>query len=56
MTLAYTNGAKESLHLFKENLMEEGSFASAIDGCDDVFRTASPSILSGPDPQVNRFL
>ncbi|GMN53648.1 hypothetical protein TIFTF001_022784 [Ficus carica] len=46
------DGAKERLHLFKANLLEEGSFDSAIDGCDGVFHTASPVILSSSDPQA----
>ena len=47
------DGAEERLHLFKANLMEEGSFDTAINGCDGVFHTASPTILSATDPQVN---
>ncbi|XP_057748171.1 cinnamoyl-CoA reductase CAD2-like isoform X1 [Arachis stenosperma] len=39
------NGAKERLHLFKADLLEEGSFDSAIEGCDGVFHTASPVLL-----------
>lgn len=35
-------GAKERLHLFKANLVEEGSFDPVIDGCDGVFHMASP--------------
>ncbi|PON84841.1 Hopanoid-associated sugar epimerase [Trema orientale] len=50
------DGAKERLHLFKANLLEEGSFDSAIDGCDGVFHTASPLIYSATDPQVDIFL
>ncbi|CAA3032555.1 tetraketide alpha-pyrone reductase 1-like, partial [Olea europaea subsp. europaea] len=45
-------GAKERLHLFEANLTEEGSFDSAIDGCEGVFHTASPVFLSVADPQV----
>ncbi|KAJ0037744.1 hypothetical protein Pint_23941 [Pistacia integerrima] len=45
------DGAKERLHLFKANLLEEGSFDSAVDGCVGVFHTASPVILSASDPQ-----
>ncbi|XP_031273711.1 cinnamoyl-CoA reductase 1-like [Pistacia vera] len=44
-------GAKERLHLFKANLLEEGSFDSAVDGCEGVFHTASPAFLSNYDPQ-----
>ncbi|KAF7806840.1 cinnamoyl-CoA reductase 1 [Senna tora] len=35
-------GAKERLQLIKADLLEEGSFDSAVDGCDGVFHTASP--------------
>ncbi|XP_061359634.1 phenylacetaldehyde reductase-like isoform X2 [Gastrolobium bilobum] len=46
-------GAKERLQLFKADLLEEGSFDSAIDGCDGVFHTASPVLLSVvKDPQA----
>lgn len=47
------DGAKERLHLFKANLLEEGSFDSAISGCDGVFHTASPIKLDSSNPQVN---
>ncbi|KAJ0038516.1 hypothetical protein Pint_23933 [Pistacia integerrima] len=40
------------LHIFKANLMEEGSFDSAVDGCEGVFHTASPVFLSTNDPQA----
>ena len=46
------DGAKDRLHLFKADLLEEGSFDSAIVGCDGVFHTASPVIHSANDPQV----
>ncbi|KAL6326297.1 hypothetical protein AAG906_004794 [Vitis piasezkii] len=45
-------GAKERLHLFKANLLEEGSFDSVVDGCDGVFHTASPVVLIVDDPQA----
>ncbi|KOM42512.1 hypothetical protein LR48_Vigan05g011600 [Vigna angularis] len=45
------DGAKERLHLFKANLLEEGSFDSAVQGCHGVFHTASPFFLSSKDPQ-----
>ncbi|XP_010673663.1 cinnamoyl-CoA reductase CAD2 isoform X2 [Beta vulgaris subsp. vulgaris] len=45
------DGAKERLHLFKANLLEEGSFDSAICGCDGVFHTASPIKLDSSNPQ-----
>ncbi|KAI9078279.1 hypothetical protein K1719_039781 [Acacia pycnantha] len=44
-------GAKERLSLIKANLSEEGSFESAVEGCDGVFHTASPVSLSAKDPQ-----
>ncbi|TXG55851.1 hypothetical protein EZV62_017164 [Acer yangbiense] len=40
------DGAKERLHFFKASLLEEGSFDFAVDGCDGVFHTASPVLLS----------
>ncbi|KAL3529915.1 hypothetical protein ACH5RR_009237 [Cinchona calisaya] len=46
------DGAKERLHLFKANLLEEGSFDTAIDGCDGVFHTASPFYLAATDPEA----
>lgn len=45
-------GAHERLNLFKADLMEEGSFDSAISGCDGVFHTASPLLFTVTDPQV----
>lgn len=47
------DGAKERLHLFEATLMEEGSFDSAIHGCDGVFHTASPVSLDSPNPQLD---
>ncbi|KAI3449983.1 hypothetical protein Pfo_006648 [Paulownia fortunei] len=49
--LLVLDGAKERLHLIKANLLEEGSFDAAIDGCDGVFHTASPFHDPGDDPQ-----
>ncbi|KAM2601531.1 hypothetical protein COP2_040881 [Malus domestica] len=46
------DGAKERLQLFKANLLEEGSFDPAVDGCEGVFHTASPVQLSAADPQT----
>jgi len=51
------DGAKEKLKLFKADLLEEGSFEQAIEGCDAVFHTASPVSLTVTDPQVcSRFV
>ncbi|XP_057515121.1 phenylacetaldehyde reductase-like isoform X1 [Amaranthus tricolor] len=35
-------GAKDRLHLVAANLLEEGSFDAAVEGCHGVFHTASP--------------
>ncbi|GKD48082.1 cinnamoyl-CoA reductase 1-like protein [Tanacetum coccineum] len=45
------DGAKERLHLFKAELLEDGSFDAVIDGCDGVFHTASPFFNAVTDPQ-----
>ncbi|XP_037494162.1 phenylacetaldehyde reductase isoform X2 [Jatropha curcas] len=45
------NGAKERLHLFKANLLEEGAFDQVVNGCHGVFHTASPVTFSTNDPQ-----
>lgn len=47
------DGAKERLHLFEANLLEEGSFDPAVNGCDCVFHTASPVNLSSSNPQAD---
>ncbi|KAB5541008.1 hypothetical protein DKX38_013982 [Salix brachista] len=48
------DGAKERLHLFKADLLEEGAFDPVVDGCEGVFHTASPVSLSPTDdPQVD---
>ncbi|PQQ19618.1 cinnamoyl-CoA reductase 1-like [Prunus yedoensis var. nudiflora] len=46
------DGAKERLHLFKADLIEEGSFDTVVDGCEGVFHTASPVQFSATDPQA----
>ncbi|CAK8561592.1 unnamed protein product [Lathyrus sativus] len=46
------DGAKERLQLFKADLLEEGSFDSAVEGCDGVFHTASPVRFVVDDPQA----
>ncbi|KAG6710876.1 hypothetical protein I3842_05G025100 [Carya illinoinensis] len=50
--LLMLDGAKERLHLFKADLLEEGSFDSLVDGCEGVFHTASPVDFSANDPQL----
>lgn len=47
------DGAKERLSLFKADLLDEGSFDSVVDGCDGVFHTASPVLLSSDDPKAD---
>ncbi|KAL0652138.1 hypothetical protein Bca4012_094829 [Brassica carinata] len=44
-TLGSLEGAKERLHLFKADLLEEGSFDSAIDGCEGRGGDTSSSIM-----------
>ncbi|TKY67825.1 Tetraketide alpha-pyrone reductase 1 [Spatholobus suberectus] len=45
-------GAKERLRHFKADLLDEGSFNSAVKGCDGVFHTASPFYHNVKDPQI----
>ncbi|CAI0455027.1 unnamed protein product [Linum tenue] len=49
-------GAAERLQLFKADLLAEGSFDSAMEGCVAVFHTASPVSFSAADPQAEVFL
>ncbi|CAO2832971.1 unnamed protein product [Amaranthus hypochondriacus] len=49
--LKMLEGAEERLKVFKADLMEEGSFDSAISGCHGVFHTASPVTFTFNDPQ-----
>ncbi|KAL2942059.1 Cinnamoyl-CoA reductase 1 [Bienertia sinuspersici] len=51
-TIRDLNGAKERLHLFAANLLEEGSFDAAVEGCEGVFHTASPLHFGCKDPQA----
>ncbi|KAL3653363.1 hypothetical protein CASFOL_003044 [Castilleja foliolosa] len=46
------DGARERLQLFKADLLEEGSFDSAIAACDGVFHCASPFFFQTSNPQV----
>ncbi|PON38776.1 NAD(P)-binding domain containing protein, partial [Trema orientale] len=45
------DGAKERLHLFKADLLDEGSFDSVVDGCEGVFHTACPVLHTPADPK-----
>ncbi|PON74262.1 NAD(P)-binding domain containing protein [Parasponia andersonii] len=49
------DGAKERLHLFKADLLEEESFDFVAEGCEGVFHTASPVLLSPADPKAQLF-
>ncbi len=40
-----------NIKYFKSDLLEEGSYAEAMDGCELVFHTASPFTLSVKNPQ-----
>ncbi|BAT93472.1 Cinnamoyl-CoA reductase [Vigna angularis] len=50
--LVNLDGAKERLQLFKADLLDEGSFDSAVQGCHAVFHTASPFFFGAKDPQA----
>ncbi|XP_068658737.1 phenylacetaldehyde reductase-like [Aristolochia californica] len=45
-------GAKDRLHLVKADLLQEGSFDAAVEGCEGVFHTASPFYHAVEDPQA----
>ncbi|CAI0420731.1 unnamed protein product [Linum tenue] len=45
------DGANERLQLYKADLTAEGSFDSAVDGCQAVFHTASPVLFQTSNPQ-----
>ncbi|XP_012485377.2 LOW QUALITY PROTEIN: phenylacetaldehyde reductase [Gossypium raimondii] len=45
-------GAEDRLKLFKANLLEEGSYDSAVEGCEGVFHTASPFNHDVKDPEA----
>ncbi|XP_006656267.1 cinnamoyl-CoA reductase 1-like [Oryza brachyantha] len=51
--LAALDGAAERLRLFKADLLDYGSMAAAIAGCDDVFHVACPVLLHAPNPEVD---
>ncbi|KQK04427.1 cinnamoyl-CoA reductase 1 [Brachypodium distachyon] len=46
------DGSADRLHLFKADLLEEGSFDAVVDGCECVFHTASPFYNNPKDPQI----
>ncbi|KAH6771413.1 Rossmann-fold superfamily protein [Perilla frutescens var. hirtella] len=43
------NGAKERLKIMRADLLEEGSFDTAVEGADGVFHVASPVIVAYED-------
>lgn len=45
-------GAKERLELVEADLSKDGSFDSALSGCEGVFHTASPVISIKSDPKA----
>jgi len=47
--------AGQKLKLFRADLIEEGSFDAAINGCDGVFHVASPVDFTPKDPEVSNF-
>ena len=47
--------AGEKLKLFRADLLEEGSFEAAFDGCDGVFHVASPVDFAPKDAEVSEF-
>lgn len=48
---AIAEKAPGSIKYFKSDLLDEGSYAKAMEGCELVFHTASPFTLSVKDPQ-----
>jgi len=48
---AIAENSPGSIKYFKSDLMEEGSYAEAMEGCELVFHTASPFALTVKDPQ-----
>ncbi|KMT14530.1 hypothetical protein BVRB_4g073000 [Beta vulgaris subsp. vulgaris] len=46
------DGAEDRLHLVPANLLAEGSFDDAVEGCEGVFHTASPFYHDVKDPQA----
>jgi len=48
---ALADQAPGTMHYFKADLLEEGSYDEAMQGCDVVFHTASPFVMAVNDPQ-----
>lgn len=48
---ALADNAPGTITYFKADLLDEGSYARAMDGCEVVFHTASPFVVNVKDPQ-----
>lgn len=48
---ALANQSSGNIKYFKTDLLDQGSFAEAMDGCELVFHTASPFFLNVKNPQ-----
>lgn len=48
---AIANNSSGTIKYFKSDLLDEGSYAEAMEGCELVYHTASPFILEVKDPQ-----
>lgn len=48
---AIADSSKGEIKYFKADLLNEGSYAEAMEGCELVFHTASPFTLNVKDPQ-----
>lgn len=48
---ALAKAAKGNIKYFKSDLLKEGSYAEAMEGCELVFHTASPFTMDVKDPQ-----
>lgn len=48
---ALAEQAPGSIAYFKSDLLDDGSYAKAMDGCEVVFHTASPFFMNVKDPQ-----
>ena len=48
---AIADRSKGSIKYFKSDLLQEGSYAEAMEGCELVYHTASPFVIDVNDPQ-----
>ena len=48
---AIADKSKGSIKYFKSDLLQEGSYAEAMEGCELVYHTASPFVIDVNDPQ-----